>query len=342
MQFQEVKLISMPSRTDKRDAFAVSASLSGFDFDIIDGVDGNQISSQALPYTLDQKPTVLGCWRAHLNVWQEMVRRQVSSALIFEDDADWDVGLRSQMIELAKGARWSLDDQKSNPHSPYGDDWDLLWIGHCGSAPAPWNDRRYVIRQDPTVPPPDSREDVGGPDMSRWETGAAGDNQTRVIFPAVGGICRAAYALTLRGAQKAVYRMSMLPFNSPGDWRLNDMCADRAFPFNCVSMYPPIIGLHRAAGNTSRNSDINESEGRIDEEGHSERLVFPTRMNMQRLLNRGTRFESVFPDLTGPERDLDEIISAQGQELKIPLRQELAHLSNEEYRHMNWAEAGIE
>ena len=332
----------MPQRTDKQDAFSVSASLSDFDFDLVHGVDGSQISSQALPYKLDQKPTVLGCWRAHLNVWQDMVRRGVSSALIFEDDADWDVGLRAQMIELAKGARWSLDEKKRDTHSPYGDDWDLLWVGHCGSAPAPWIDRRYVIRQDPTVPPPESRRDVGRPDMSRWETGPGADQQTRVIYPAVGGICRAAYALTLRGAQKAVYRMSMLPFNSPGDWRLNDMCADRKFPFNCVSMYPSIIGLHRAAGNTSRNSDINESEGEIDEEGHSERLVFSTRMNMQQLLNRETRFESIFPEVTGAERSMEEIIKAQGAEVRIPLREDLAKLSDEDMRHLNWAEANIE
>lgn len=332
----------MPQRTDKRDAFSVSASVSGFDFDIIDGVDGAQISSQALPYTLDQKPTVLGCWRAHLNVWQDMVRRQVSSALIFEDDADWDVGLRAQMIELAKGARWSLDEQSRTTHSPYGDDWDLLWIGHCGSAPAPWNDRRYVIRQDPTVPPPESRDDVGRPDMRRWETGPGGDEQTRVVYPAMGGICRAAYALTLRGAQKAVYRMSMLPFNSPGDWRLNDMCADRAFPFNCVSTYPPIIGLYRAPGNTSRNSDINEQEGQIDEAGHSERLVFSTRLNMQRLLNQETRFDSVFPNSTGAERNIEDIIRAQGAQVKIPLREEMLRMSDEQFRQMNWAEANIE
>ena len=95
----------MPHRSDKRDALAVSASLSGFDFDIVDGVDGSHIASAALPYSLDQKATVLGCWRAHLNVWQDMIRRQVRSALIFEDDADWDVGWRAQMIELAPRGR---------------------------------------------------------------------------------------------------------------------------------------------------------------------------------------------------------------------------------------------
>lgn len=35
-----------------------------------------------------------------------MVAQNIQTALIFEDDADWDVGLRAQMTEFAKGARW--------------------------------------------------------------------------------------------------------------------------------------------------------------------------------------------------------------------------------------------
>ena len=326
----------MVHRTDKRDAFAVSASLSGFDFNITDGVDGSAISSQALPHTMAQKPSVLGCWRAHLNVWRDMIRRRVSSTIIFEDDADWDVGLRAQMIELAKGARYSMDEKQSNPNSPYGDNWDLLWIGHCGTAPAPWTDRRYVIRNDLTVTPPESRFDVGKPDMSRWEGSPNTDNKTRVVFPALGGCCRMSYALTLRGAQKAVYRLSMLPFNSPGDWGLNSMCQDRDLGFRCVSAYPSIVGLYRAPGNTSRDSDINASEGEIVERGHSERLVFSTRINTQRLLNGETKFESAFPDATGAEMELTDIVRASGTEVQVPLQKDFASLSNEEYRNLRW------
>lgn len=230
-EFQEIQLISLPSRDDKRDAFAVAASVSGLDFGITDGVNGEDISPKALPYKMDQKPKVLGCWRAHLDVWKDMIRRKVTSTLVFEDDADWDVSIRAQMVELARGARYTLDEAKTNPHSPYGDDWDLLWIGHCGSSPTPWNTRRYVIHNDSTVEPPDGRAGVGRPDMSRWEGGPKGDNSTRVIYPAIGGVCTASYAISLKGAQKALYRTSMVPYNAPIDWGLNDICSDRDFGF---------------------------------------------------------------------------------------------------------------
>jgi hypothetical protein len=50
MQFQEVHVISLPDRTDKQDAFAVQAALSGISYTHIEGVDGSTVPSKALPY----------------------------------------------------------------------------------------------------------------------------------------------------------------------------------------------------------------------------------------------------------------------------------------------------
>ena len=38
----------MPSRTDKLDAMTLAASLTGFEFDIIEGVQGDSVSQKAL------------------------------------------------------------------------------------------------------------------------------------------------------------------------------------------------------------------------------------------------------------------------------------------------------
>lgn len=50
VQFQEVNVVSLPDRTDKRDAFAVQAALSGILYTHVDGVDGSSVLSKALPY----------------------------------------------------------------------------------------------------------------------------------------------------------------------------------------------------------------------------------------------------------------------------------------------------
>jgi hypothetical protein len=43
-----------------------------------------------------------------LNIYS-MVERRVSSALIFEDDADWDVALKMQLVQFARGSRFLLN-----------------------------------------------------------------------------------------------------------------------------------------------------------------------------------------------------------------------------------------
>ena len=43
-------MISLPERTDKRDAFAVQAAVSGISYQMVDGVDGTKVPSKALPY----------------------------------------------------------------------------------------------------------------------------------------------------------------------------------------------------------------------------------------------------------------------------------------------------
>ena len=81
--FQEVKMISLPLRGDKQDAFALQATLSGISYDLVDGVIGSTIPQKALPFRMDQDNMTVGCWRAHLNIWRDMVLRNVQSMMIF-------------------------------------------------------------------------------------------------------------------------------------------------------------------------------------------------------------------------------------------------------------------
>lgn len=54
----------MPSRSDKLDAMTLAASLTGFDFDVLEGVQGDTVSQKALsgvslPIPYAQKATIL-------------------------------------------------------------------------------------------------------------------------------------------------------------------------------------------------------------------------------------------------------------------------------------------
>lgn len=94
-----------------------------------------------------------------------MTENNITTALILEDDSDWDVRIKSQMRNFARASRLLLQplpgnvDQFLDPtypqpsegdsstnfdvdnfattrptSSPYGDieRWDILWLGHCG------------------------------------------------------------------------------------------------------------------------------------------------------------------------------------------------------------------
>ncbi|KAL2392095.1 hypothetical protein ABEF95_012535 [Exophiala dermatitidis] len=314
--FQEVYLISLPARTDKRDAFAVQAAFTEMKYTQMDGVDGHLVPEKALPYTMDQSPAAIGCWRAHLDVIQKIVREKVATALIFEDDADWDVSLKSQLVQFARGSRYiTKTPEHSTPISPYGDDWDMLWIGHCGAWVHPDDNKRFfVIPDDPSVEPPQYRRNVGAPDMSHWESGPNGDERTRIVFRSEGAVCTAGYAISQRGARKALYYMSMEPYNAPIDWGFADLCKNSKYNFTCIAPFPQLVGVSRPTSNTSKWSDIgygNDAE-RAVEPANAQHLVYSTRLNIANFLAGKTVFDSQYPDATPPQLDIKEIGGAVG------------------------------
>ncbi len=74
--FGKIFVVGLAERTDKRDAIALTAALTGFDVEWVDGVRGQSVPDKALPFGVDRKKlaeTNLGSWRAHMNA----VRRQV-------------------------------------------------------------------------------------------------------------------------------------------------------------------------------------------------------------------------------------------------------------------------
>ncbi|KAJ9606245.1 hypothetical protein H2200_009206 [Cladophialophora chaetospira] len=316
--FGKVFVVSMPDRTDKRDAFSLQARVSNITFEFRDGVAGEDVSKKALPLWFNQDPGATGCWRAHLNVLQEMIRDNIQTALVFEDDADWDVAIKYQALQAARATRFITHQQKEGGTlSPYGDDWDMMWLGHCAAEPDPINDRRFVVENDPTVTPPWKRFEVYGTDISPFQEPSVdfADYRTRVWFRMKFGFCTAAYGISLRGAEKVVFTESMVPFNTQVDSGMGIMCKDHILNFTCISPYPTVVGVSKPAGAANRGSDIRDLEDEtINEEGWSDRVVFSTRQNIPRILTGKDGFSSVFEDdERGPTR-LEDIATGVGHE----------------------------
>ncbi|ETN44331.1 uncharacterized protein HMPREF1541_10511 [Cyphellophora europaea CBS 101466] len=307
---QQVFMISMPTRRDKHDAFAVQALATNITYTPIDGVEGDQVPLKALPHTMDIKIAEVGCWRAHMNIFEEILDRKIATAIVFEDDADWDVVLKQQLVQFARGSRYvsgTEADETFVPHSPYGEDWDLLWLGQCSAAPLHDDKKRWVIPYDPTVLPPHQRTFWDAPEGGFWDAADAGD-KTRVIFRARFGACTAAYAISLKGAEKAIYYLSMTANNAPIDIGMGLLCSDPTKNFNCVASHPTVVGISKPAGSSDRGSDAGHEpeEASVASEAHSERLMFSTRMNLHNLLTGNTTMKSAFPDHS-PDRDIADL-----------------------------------
>jgi hypothetical protein len=235
-----------------------------------------------------------------------------------EDDMDWDVRLKPQLERVAQGAR-ALLGSASGPSSPYGDDWDILWLGHCGEVfpelldenkakPADdvgrkYMQRKFVIENDLTVPPRDKVTGIidfkQSPEHTRWVhiTGAP--------------ICTFAYALSQRGARKVLFDLSVDRLSGPFDNSLAWLCrrsvssvgvkdaaqaGDRGLDAKCISVTPPVFFHHKAKGSVNGDSDIQTiADGAVREKGVTENIVWSARNNIRNMI-MGTRMESQYEE----------------------------------------------
>lgn len=146
------------------------------------------------------------------------------TALILEDDVDWDIRLRSVQIPLAAsavrtllpptGSNHPLNNLKSNHTQYWGDHdaWDLLYLGHCGdywdevSEYGPKTDRQsfnlsakpHAIYQDPTLP---SRGDLHPFTQSLFHL-LKMPEQSRVMHRSKFPLCSFGYAVTRNAAKR--------------------------------------------------------------------------------------------------------------------------------------------
>ena len=288
--FGDIYVINMPHRTDKLDVIRLITSVTNLSYSIIPGVDGKKIPHVAWPgFYQEGRETNTGSWRAHINAAASILDKNLSSALIVEDDADWDAHLQTQLTQFALGSRHILDaSTSSEPLSPYGDGWDMLWLGHCAQDPPPKPFARFVIANDTTVPPAGRRWTLWAPDETLLYD-LPNNGTTRVVYRPTGGTCSYAYALSYTGAQKVLYYLSYSHFDGPFDIGLTDLCArgtKQEIDFSCIGVYPGLIH-----GTLSEpDIGVDSEEARKDRQNRkgtpsAPNLVFSVRANLLNMIN---------------------------------------------------------
>ncbi|KAK8064441.1 glycosyltransferase family 25 protein, partial [Apiospora phragmitis] len=337
--FEKVFVINLPDRTDKRDALSLVSTLTGIKLDWVRAIRGVDVPDKALPLGVDRqgwRDGGIGSWRSQMNAIRTMVEENISSALFLEDDADWDVRFKQQLMDIAEGARLLLGMAKQEPvfqannlpagreqpaaivgdatssapshhpppprrpHSPYGDDWDLLWLGHCGETfpeRIPGHevvDRTsarytyYALRNDETMPPAQNASSWIGGDLRR-------EPRTRWVHFSGGPTCSAGYALSQSGARKVLHALSVGgTLVAQLDNAMADLCRDhtpwdaartptqsidgavagtaatsnapppppgyQGARMRCLSVTPAVISQHKPRGRRAAESDIEAVE----------------------------------------------------------------------------------
>lgn len=278
----------------------------------------------------------------------------MTTAFILEDDADWDVRIKEQLSDFASSSRALIqplmyEDGKyadatypipasasAVPGSPlsfhnlpqtqrpeqtvYGDNWDILWIGHCGMRfpieGMPGAERipkgRVVRQHDETVPENQHFYTVSSHDDLRAEYG----NHTRVVSHVADGVCSLGYAVTQAGARRLLHALGLGPITGSFDIMLKQFCDGVAGKghHNCLTVHPGLFQHHRPAGNMAFESDISDHGSDIREKAESDNLRWSVKMNFKALLE-GETLEDGRYDMDRPSKFVDQFPDTEPETL---------------------------
>lgn len=260
------------------------------------------------------------------------MEQNLTSALIIEDDADWDIRIKSQLIRFARASRALVQPERNlnntsidptNPRksasdeavafsldvdsvinepttSPYGDvdRWDVLWLGHCGTRfPRPEDTNiplaRVFIADDETVPEPQHIAKEWG----NTELYEEYDPHTRVVHREAENVCTLAYALTLAGARRLLYELSINKITTAYDLMLREMCEGNGRRMRtCLTVQPQLFQHHRPRGLKKTFSEISDHGNDTNPTAHTLNIRWSTRVNLAKLADGDTDYIDQYPD----------------------------------------------
>lgn len=217
---------------------------------------------------------------AHLDVIKYVIQHDYDTVLIIEDDMDWDVTIKDQMMTLADNVRYFTDVPEEEP-APYGRDWDVLWIGNCGdwfhedeTVALSWNDSTTI-----------QHDDYRGWSISEVVKLPEG---TRNIYRTVGSLCTWAYGVSKPGARKILDLLGT--GKGPAyDLQMGFLCGQEEL--SCISVVPELFHHHRPAKRFGMSSEIDQIES--GRKFLTQDEVFAEMGSTQNILN-STRCKALF------------------------------------------------
>ncbi|KAB8208028.1 hypothetical protein BDV34DRAFT_191000 [Aspergillus parasiticus] len=190
-------------------------------------------------------------WLAHLDLIKHTIQANLDTVLIIEDDVDWDVSIRSQMVQIAESVRnLTHIDTLDQDTAPYGRDWEVLWIGHCGEY---WEEQfETILYDDPTACP---HNDYFG--WAKQYIERLPDRQ-RAVYRSVNPVCSFAYALSREGSRKI---LELLGGAQDEAFDVSMMHACKAGQLKCISVVPEVVHQYFPAQSFGVKSAVDVGNG---------------------------------------------------------------------------------
>ncbi|KAA8906615.1 hypothetical protein TRICI_005135 [Trichomonascus ciferrii] len=162
--------------------------------------------------------------RPHIQLWQEMVAKDIQTMLILETDAIWEESIKEVHWRVVRALNKLLSTSPAE-NDPYNSDsWDVISFGSCGGS-------ELFSDISVTFDDPDAANDVyfGTP-----------LNRQRVVRRAGYLACTTSYAISQRGAKRMLLRSAMSPISSL-DYTMGEMSV--AGELDVFSVYPPTFKI---------------------------------------------------------------------------------------------------
>ncbi|KAJ5933872.1 hypothetical protein N7454_006201 [Penicillium verhagenii] len=210
-------------------------------------------------------PGASKAWLGHLDLIKYVYQSNFQNSLILEDDADWDVAIRNQMINISSAVR-QLTRTSETDLTPYGQDWDVLWLGHCAEH---WDtDSETIIFDDAHVCPHEDYISWTADDLAKLP-----DHQ-RAVYRSRNPICTFAYAVSHEGAGRILNQMGAGQ-GEAFDVQLMLECEKN---MRCISVVPEVFHQYFPPFDYGIQSDVDigNGKGSNPEDEHFEFVIGST------------------------------------------------------------------
>ncbi|KAK9465387.1 hypothetical protein V1512DRAFT_242100 [Lipomyces arxii] len=303
--FGEIVVVSLPDRTDRRDALEIISAYTNLKLKFVDGVDGSKMSKKEWP---DETPktfrdSMLGCWRAHANLWQYMLDSNLETLLILEDDIDWDVKIHEIFATLSEKLqhnplRLDTPTERERMAAPYGLDWDVLMVGQCKDVSNPNRLDLSFSYHDSNGPYEKQIAELFRSQMRKL-TDKEDLNRQRIITPTWEPVCTMGYAITRVGAMRLLTNLSYLGLHAAVDTEIGNHM--KAGNLRGYTVTPPIFNAWRVSGWKDTDIQVHrqyyKSVGKGNKRGKSMNLKESARIKMLEALKQDNwaRYNEKFP-----------------------------------------------